>query len=120
MKTIKTILACLFLTGLLATVQAQQKDKIPHQTEEEFQKLLPITGTVETMGGNFKLDHSFPGEAGSPTCVCMGLKNQPLTTSTNSRPLTRSRISRNTSNRPFGGGRQASAPDIALTKFGKQ
>jgi hypothetical protein len=35
------------------------------QTEEEFQKLMPITGTVETVFGDFKLDHSFPavGEA---------------------------------------------------------
>ena len=35
------------------------------QTEKEFQSLMPITGTVKTMAGNFKLDHSFPapGEA---------------------------------------------------------
>jgi hypothetical protein len=65
MKKTKTILACLVLIGVMATAHAQQKDKIPHQTEEEFQKLLPITGPVETIGGNFELDHSFPapGEA---------------------------------------------------------
>jgi hypothetical protein len=35
------------------------------QTEEEFQQLMPVTGTVETFFGDFQLDHSFPavGEA---------------------------------------------------------
>ena len=35
------------------------------QTEEEFQSLMPVTGTVNTFFGDFELDHSFPavGEA---------------------------------------------------------
>lgn len=35
------------------------------QSEAEFQKLMPVTGTVNTFFGDFKLDHSFPsvGEA---------------------------------------------------------
>ena len=35
------------------------------QTEEEFQNLMPVTGTVNTFFGDFELDHSFPavGEA---------------------------------------------------------
>ncbi len=30
------------------------------QTEEEFQNLMPISGTVDTYFGEFELDHSFP------------------------------------------------------------
>ena len=30
------------------------------QTEEEFQNLMPISGTVDTFFGGFELDHSFP------------------------------------------------------------
>ncbi len=35
------------------------------QSEEEFQKLMPLTGNVDTFFGEFELDHSFPavGEA---------------------------------------------------------
>ncbi len=58
------ILALLMATSLVAPVWAQQK--LPtQQTEKEFQRLMPITGTVKTMAGDFELDHSFPapGEA---------------------------------------------------------
>ena len=42
-----------------------QANDLITQTEEEFQNLLPITGTVNTFFGDFELDHSFPavGEA---------------------------------------------------------
>ena len=59
----------LILIGLLASVVHSpvwaQQDRIKQQSEEEFRKLMPITGTVKTMGGDFKLDNSFPapGEA---------------------------------------------------------
>jgi hypothetical protein len=45
--------ACAF--AVLAGAQAQAQ-----QTEAEFQKLMPITGKVETSFGEFELDHSFP------------------------------------------------------------
>ena len=32
------------------------------QSEEEFQNLMPISGTVNTFFGGFELDHSFPKE----------------------------------------------------------
>jgi hypothetical protein len=58
--SIVSAFALLMLTG----VQAQASDGVL-QSEAEFQKLMPITGTVETFFGDFKLDHSFPavGEA---------------------------------------------------------
>jgi hypothetical protein len=62
MKQIVTItLAFTCATVLTANVQAQGS----MQSEEEFQKLMPITGTVKTYFGDFELDHSFPavGEA---------------------------------------------------------
>ena len=46
------VLASALLAG--APVQAVQ------QSEKEFQKLMPVTGTVETFFGDFRLDHSFP------------------------------------------------------------
>ena len=51
----------MFVLAMLAGAQAQAVQ----QSEEEFQKLMPVTGTVETFFGDFKLDHSFPavGEA---------------------------------------------------------
>jgi hypothetical protein len=60
----KQALAGVMLVSLLTPAWAQ--DETPRQqTEEEFQSLLPITGTVETMAGDFELDHAFPapGEA---------------------------------------------------------
>jgi hypothetical protein len=60
----KQALAGVMLASLITPTWAQ--DETPkQQTEEEFQSLLPITGTVETMAGNFELDHAFPapGEA---------------------------------------------------------
>ena len=59
----------LVLIGLLGSVVPSpvwaQQDRMNQQSEEEFRKLMPITGTVKTMAGDFKLDHSFPapGEA---------------------------------------------------------
>lgn len=58
------ILALLMAVSLVTTAGAKQQ--IPkQQSEKEFQSLMPITGPVETMGGTFQLDHSFPapGEA---------------------------------------------------------
>jgi len=52
------------LASMMTPVWAQGEYP-KQQTEEEFQRLMPITGTVETMAGDFELDHSFPapGEA---------------------------------------------------------
>ncbi|NIV33671.1 MAG: DUF1214 domain-containing protein [Anaerolineae bacterium] len=36
------------------------RKEIVTQTEEEFQSLVPISGTVDTFFGGFELDHSFP------------------------------------------------------------
>jgi hypothetical protein len=49
---------------ILATTQAVQAQGAM-QSEEDFEKLMPITGTVDTFFGEFELDHSFPavGEA---------------------------------------------------------
>jgi len=58
------ILALLMAVSLVTTAGAKQQ--IPkQQSEKEFQSLMPLTGTVKTMAGDFKLDHSFPapGEA---------------------------------------------------------
>lgn len=61
MKTkqlIRVLVIGLMVAGLMNNAWAQQ-------TEAEFQKLMPITGPVKTMGGTFQLDHSYPapGEA---------------------------------------------------------
>ena len=40
----------------------QSEPEFEQQSEAEFQKQMPITGTVETFFGEFKLDHSFPEE----------------------------------------------------------
>jgi hypothetical protein len=50
---------CVF--AIVTAVQAMAAG----QSEEEFQKLMPVTGTVKTFFGEFALDHSFPavGEA---------------------------------------------------------
>lgn len=56
MKTkqlVQLVLVLIIGTSLVIPVWAQQ-------SEREFQKLMPITGTVETFFGNFELDHSFP------------------------------------------------------------
>ena len=58
------LLALLMAVSLVTTAGAKQQ--IPkQQSEKEFQSLMPLTGTVKTMAGDFKLDHSFPapGEA---------------------------------------------------------
>jgi hypothetical protein len=61
-RTMKRCVLLLVAACLTTTAWAQN---LKQQTEEEFQRLMPITGTVETMAGDFKLDHSFPapGEA---------------------------------------------------------
>ena len=58
------MLVSAFVCGTLGSVGVNAQE-IPVQSEEEFQKLLPITGKVETFSGDFRLDHSFPavGEA---------------------------------------------------------
>jgi len=67
MKTLRIITFLLF--GILMITFSNsvfaQNTKQLQQSEEEFQKLMPVTGTVETFFGDFKLDHSFPavGEA---------------------------------------------------------
>ncbi|MHC4498312.1 MAG: hypothetical protein ACYS21_04265, partial [Planctomycetota bacterium] len=56
MKTkqlLQLVLALMIATNLVIPVRAQQ-------SEYEFQKLMPITGTVDTFFGDFELDHSFP------------------------------------------------------------
>ena len=56
MKTTTRILLVFVCAAVLLSdvpVQGQQ-------TEAEFQKLMPITGKVETYFGDFELDHSFP------------------------------------------------------------
>ena len=57
-------LAGVMLASLIAPVWAQD-EAYRIQTEEEFKRLMPITGTVETKAGDFELDHGFPapGEA---------------------------------------------------------
>jgi len=61
---ITLILATLVTAAFVGSIRAEE-EPIPHQTEAEFQKLMPITGPVKTMAGTFQLDHSFPapGEA---------------------------------------------------------
>ena len=61
---ITLILATLVTAAFVGSIRAEE-EPIPHQTEAEFQKLMPITGPVKTMAGTFHLDHSFPapGEA---------------------------------------------------------
>ena len=52
------------LASMMTPVWAQGEYP-EQQTKEEFQRLMPITGTVETMAGDFELDHSSraPGKA---------------------------------------------------------
>lgn len=63
MKTLKFLaLTCALALPGAGPAFAQT---FPLQSEEEFQQLMPPTGTVETFFGDFQLDHSFPapGEA---------------------------------------------------------
>ena len=65
MKKYHAIFICMmFALALLGESQAEANDGVL-QSEKEFQELMPITGTVKTYFGDFKLDHSFPavGEA---------------------------------------------------------
>ena len=65
-RSIALILACsLFAFGSVNAQDAptQFEPEFEQQSEAEFQEQMPITGTVETFFGDFKLDHSFP-EAG--------------------------------------------------------
>jgi len=57
--------AVVLAVAVLASSTILAKGQGVDQTEKEFQQLMPITGTVETFFGDFKLDHSFPavGEA---------------------------------------------------------
>ena len=63
-RTISLALASAMLAGVTTPAWAQSEYP-EQQTEEAFQRLMPISGKVKTMAGNFKLDHSFPapGEA---------------------------------------------------------
>ena len=63
-RTITMGLTLVLAVSLTTPLRAQGRN-VKQQTEEEFQSLMPITGTVKTMAGDFKLDHSFPalGEA---------------------------------------------------------
>jgi hypothetical protein len=56
-KRMKVLTICYVL---LLSVFANQASGQVDQTEEEFQKLMPITGKVKTAAGAFELDHSFP------------------------------------------------------------
>jgi hypothetical protein len=49
----------LLVSACLTTTAWAQGVNLKQQTEEEFQRLMPLTGTVKTMAGDFKLDHSF-------------------------------------------------------------
>jgi len=62
MKRLKLITSFVLLS---VTITMAQDNKFIQQSEEEFQQLMPITGTVNTYFGDFELDHSFPavGEA---------------------------------------------------------
>ncbi|WP_189359267.1 DUF1214 domain-containing protein [Algibacter mikhailovii] len=55
----KTILIYISAVIFSLPIFAQQKTSVI-QTEEEFQSLMPVTGTVETFFGDYELDHSFP------------------------------------------------------------
>ena len=60
----KQSIALVFACSLLISCSLNAQDA-PKQSEAEFQKLMPVTGNVETFFGDFQLDHSFPapGEA---------------------------------------------------------
>ena len=58
-KVMITLMLAIVVAAGVGTIRAQE-GPIPHQTEEEFQKLMPVTGPVKTMAGTFHLDHSFP------------------------------------------------------------
>lgn len=64
MKKLKTITVVVFIAVMFGGALAQN-DIYVQQSEEEFQKLMPVTGTINTFFGDFQLDHSFPavGEA---------------------------------------------------------
>ncbi len=64
-KRLRVILAFTLLCGIAVASTQIHAQKIKQQTEKEFQKLMPITGIVDTYFGAFRLDHSFPapGEA---------------------------------------------------------
>jgi hypothetical protein len=62
-------IALAIVSTSLFPIAAQSQEKVagsgevrvPNlQSEAEFQKLMPITGEVETYFGDFQLDHSFP------------------------------------------------------------
>ena len=58
--TFKTLLACLVLTGLMITVQAQQKK---YKMTTEIPASIPIADEVETRFGTLKFTDGFPDEA---------------------------------------------------------
>ena len=63
-KYLSVAIVLALVAAMSVGAQAQANDGVL-QSEKEFQKLMPITGTVETYFGDFKLVHSFPavGEA---------------------------------------------------------
>lgn len=58
-KSLPVVIILALVVAMSGKAQAQTFVK---QSEEEFQKLMPITGTVKTFFGDFELDHSFPAE----------------------------------------------------------
>ena len=55
-RTFSMMVAVFLFSALAVSASARGKD----QTEAEFEKLMPITGKVETHFGEFDIDHSFP------------------------------------------------------------
>jgi hypothetical protein len=67
LRTLAIALAIISIPLFSFAAQAQEKVagsgevRVPKlQSEAEFQKLMPITGEVETYFGDFQLDHSYP------------------------------------------------------------
>ena len=56
----KKMLVFLLLGGSLTNLTAQQVRINNPQTEEEFESLMPVNGSVSTFSGDYELDHSIP------------------------------------------------------------
>ncbi|UCE53497.1 MAG: hypothetical protein JSV31_30375 [Desulfobacterales bacterium] len=58
-KQLFKLISALVVVSLVTAASAQGGKRI-QQSEKEFERLMPITGTVETFFGKFEVDHSFP------------------------------------------------------------
>jgi hypothetical protein len=61
-KKIQVILAlcCHTIAFISAAGILTEGQALVQQNEAEFQKLMPVTGSMDTFFGESKLDHSFP------------------------------------------------------------